>query len=117
MICTDTDGDGNLKINYKDAWDKTKYTSLVLITLIISGSAIANIFPLTTPCRLILAVLFVLPFINSIVHEHGSVIIYFALFGTMFMLSLIANPYNYKYILTVSFYIVVSYSKSNTNTK
>lgn len=103
-----------MKISFKGAWDIVKYKALVIIMMIISGSAIANIFSLTTPCRIVLAVLFVLPFIHSILHEQGNVIIFFALFGIMFTFSLVANPYNYKYVFTVGLYIIIGYSMAKS---
>ncbi len=99
-----------MKIDFCNLWDKTKYIIIVLITLVISGSAVANIFPLMTPCRLILAVLFILPFFNSIIHVRGRIPIYLFFYIIMFLISLIANPHNYRYIFSVLFYIVISYA-------
>lgn len=86
----------------------------MLITLIISGSAVANIFPLMIPCRVILAAFFILPFLNFIIHEHGEILIYFALFWTMFLLSFIINPDNYKYILIVLFNLSIGYAMAKS---
>ena len=106
--------DLKFKVNPQELRDKFKYIAVILITLIISGSAVANIFPIMMPCRAILALLFIIPFFNSLAHKWRRIFIYFASFGTMFTLSLIMNHDNYKYILMVLFNIFIGYAMATS---
>ena len=83
---------------------------VMVLVLILSGSAVANIFSISNPIRAVLVLLFILPFAINLIHEREDVLLIFALYGVMFIFSVIVNPYNYRYILTVLICILIGYS-------
>lgn len=85
---------------------------LMVLVLLLSGSAVANIFSISNPIRVVLGLLFILPFVNNLIHERKDILLLFALYGVMFVFSVVVNTYNYRYILTVLICIMIGYSIS-----
>ncbi len=93
-----------------DSFRKIGFAIVMILVMILSGSAVANIFSITNPIRIVLVILFAYPFFKSIISEKDELLLCFIVYGIMFLFSILANPDNYRYILSVTTCICVSYA-------